>query len=129
MTEDMRSRRQRMRDRARAHPEDVPHGTISGYDLWGCRCDECARRQADRAKAWRKSESGSASNNQSSTRSQQRSQQGTSPARRWQPWTGVELAYLAENRDAQTTAEMALQLGRTFYATAQALHRLDEGGK
>lgn len=29
-----------------ARPEDIPHGTPSGYFHWGCRCDECKRAAA-----------------------------------------------------------------------------------
>jgi len=31
-----------------ARPQDVPHGTLSGYCNWACRCDPC--RAAGRAR-------------------------------------------------------------------------------
>lgn len=38
------NRRSRMKaqERAKADPTVVPHGTLSGYDYWGCRCDGCS---------------------------------------------------------------------------------------
>jgi len=45
----------RMRANAKARSAEqaalVPHGEISGYTYWGCRCEKCgrARRSYDRA--------------------------------------------------------------------------------
>ena len=27
--------------RKHGYVHDAPHGTVSGYNNWGCRCDEC----------------------------------------------------------------------------------------
>jgi hypothetical protein len=37
-----RRSRARAQQRAKADPTLVPHGTPSGYDYWGCRCDACS---------------------------------------------------------------------------------------
>lgn len=44
--------REAARKRGAADPSLIPHGTPSGYDYWGCRCDVCCtvRRDSDRRK-------------------------------------------------------------------------------
>jgi hypothetical protein len=37
------------RERGKALPELIPHGTSTGYTHWGCRCDECRRAIAVKA--------------------------------------------------------------------------------
>lgn len=37
-----RRSRAKAQERAKADPTVVPHGTLSGYDYWGCRCDGCS---------------------------------------------------------------------------------------
>lgn len=38
------------RKRGIADPSLIPHGTLSGYQFWGCRCSACRARVAQ---AWR----------------------------------------------------------------------------
>jgi len=40
----------------RKYPADgsgVPHGTLSGYDYWHCRCDRCRKENADKKRSQR----------------------------------------------------------------------------
>ena len=40
----LRSANQRIERAGRA---DVPHGTVSGYCNWGCRCEKCTKAQTN----------------------------------------------------------------------------------
>ncbi|HTJ31916.1 MAG TPA: hypothetical protein VL738_01670 [Dactylosporangium sp.] len=41
------------RERGRLHPELIPHGTVSAYDYWQCRCLTCINGNSARCKARR----------------------------------------------------------------------------
>lgn len=45
--EKQRAKIEAMRARGRADPTVIPHGTVSGYRNWACRCAAC--REAHRA--------------------------------------------------------------------------------
>lgn len=32
---------------------NAPHGTLSGYINWGCRCSECRRANTEAKRTWR----------------------------------------------------------------------------
>lgn len=40
--------------RGRANPELIPHGTLSGYTNWKCRCYPCRDAQLERQRAYRR---------------------------------------------------------------------------
>ena len=39
--------------RGQANPELIPHGTVSGYDYWRCRCLTCINGNSARSKRYR----------------------------------------------------------------------------
>jgi hypothetical protein len=48
VTRTLQEYKARAQARAAADPSVVPHGTVSGYDYWGCRCNACARTKSAR---------------------------------------------------------------------------------
>jgi hypothetical protein len=48
--------KERARTIAETDPSRIPHGTIAGYNNYGCRCDSCKAAERERAKAKRQRE-------------------------------------------------------------------------
>lgn len=47
------TRRAAQKARGRDHPELVPHGTVTGYQNWGCRCPLCRGQHSAAQARWR----------------------------------------------------------------------------
>lgn len=80
-------------------PEDIPHGTASGYRFWGCRCEPCVVAQKSKVQALAKRRN-------DATREVAHHHNHL--------WTGAELEVAA--RADLTAKQVAVMLGRTVSA-------------
>ena len=123
-----RRRREKARQLARESPEQIPHGTLSGYDIFGCHCDACSGRKRNRSATYRE-------RNLTRERARQRAVVALRP--NWfvsqlqnqsasqsvtletavnhrKLWTNAEFVALGD--ESISNEELAAQLGRSLYA-------------